>query len=61
MLSHELRTKYLKFFEGKGHPIYPSDSLVPDDATLLYTSAGMVQFKAYYVGERVPPCARIAT
>lgn len=61
MLSHELRTKYLKFFESKGHLIHPSDSLVPDDPTLLYTSAGMVQFKPYYVGERVPPCTRITT
>ncbi len=61
MLSTELRTKYLEFFEGKGHLICPSDSLVPDDATLLYTSAGMVQFKSYFVGERVPPSRRIAT
>ncbi len=61
MLSSELRTAYLKFFESKGHLIYPSDSLVPDDPTLLYTSAGMVQFKPYFVGERVPPSPRIVT
>ncbi len=61
MLSSELRTKYLKFFESKGHLIHASDSLVPDDPSLLYTSAGMVQFKPYFVGERVPPAGRIVT
>lgn len=61
MLSSELRTKYLKFFESKGHLIHQSDSLVPDDASLLYTSAGMVQFKPYFVGERVPPATKITT
>src|SRR4030042_2330643 len=61
LTSNDLRTKYLKFFESKGHLIYPSDSLVPDDASLLYTSAGMVQFKAYFVGDRVPPAPRIVT
>ncbi|MHB9037580.1 MAG: alanine--tRNA ligase [Armatimonadota bacterium] len=61
MLSSELRTKYLKFFESKGHLIHASDSLVPDDPSLLYSSAGMVQFKPYFVGERVPPATRIVT
>src|SRR3990172_4790328 len=61
MTSTELRTAYLQFFESKGHLIYPSDSLVPDDPTLLYTSAGMVQFKKYFVGERTPPAKRIVT
>lgn len=61
MTSNELRTKYLEFFKSKGHLIHPSDSLVPDDPSLLYTSAGMVQFKPYFLAERVPPCTRIAT
>ncbi|MGC8862085.1 MAG: alanine--tRNA ligase, partial [Armatimonadota bacterium] len=61
MTSSELRTAYLKFFESKGHLIYPSDSLVPNDPSLLYTSAGMVQFKPYFVGDRVPPAPRIVT
>ena len=61
MTSNELRTSYLKFFESKGHLIHPSDSLVPNDPSLLYTSAGMVQFKPYFIGERVPPCRRITT
>ena len=61
MLSSELRTLYLRFFEERGHLVHASDSLVPDDPTLLFTSAGMVQFKPYFVGKRVPPCTRIAT
>lgn len=61
MKSSELRAKYLKFFEDRGHLVHPSDSLVPDDPTLLYTAAGMVQFKSYFIGERVPPNTRITT
>lgn len=61
LTSKDLRTKYLEFFQSKGHLICPSDSLVPDDPSLLYTSAGMVQFKPYFLGERVPPATRIAT
>jgi len=61
MTSSELRTAYLRFFESKGHLILPSDSLIPDDPTLLYTSAGMVQFKRYFTGERAPASRRIAT
>jgi alanyl-tRNA synthetase len=61
MTSSELRTAYLKFFESKEHLIHPSDSLVPDDPSLLYTAAGMVQFKPYFVGDRVPSSPRITT
>ncbi len=61
MKSSDLRKSYLEFFESKGHLIHPSDSLVPDDPSLLYTAAGMVQFKPYFVGERVPPNTRITT
>lgn len=61
LTSKDLRTKYLEFFQSKGHLICPSDSLVPDDPSLLYTSAGMVQFKPCFLGERVPPATRIAT
>ena len=61
MKSSEIRECYLKFFESKGCLIAPSDSVVPDDPTLLFTSAGMVQFKPYFVGERVPPSTRMTT
>lgn len=61
LTSKDLRTKYLEFFQSKGHLIYPSDSLVPDDPSLLYTSAGMVQFKPFFLDERVPPATRITT
>jgi alanyl-tRNA synthetase len=61
MLSSEIREKYLKFFENKGSLIAPSDSLVPNDPTILFTIAGMVQFKPYFIGERIPPRRRITT
>jgi alanyl-tRNA synthetase len=52
--SKELRQKFLEFCEKKGHQIVPSSSLIPDDPTVLFTSAGMQQFKAYYLGEKSP-------
>ncbi|MFQ6121663.1 MAG: alanine--tRNA ligase [Dehalococcoidales bacterium] len=62
MTSDELRTAFLKFFEEKGHTVIPSSSLIPHgDPTLLFTSAGMVQFKSYFLGEEVPPNPRLAT
>lgn len=48
MDSREIRDKFLKFFENKGHKILPSSSLVPDDPSVLFTTAGMQQFKPYY-------------
>src|SRR5690606_2110221 len=46
----ELRRRYLDFFAQRGHLIHPSASLKSDDASLMYTSAGMVQFKPYFLG-----------
>jgi len=60
--SDELRAAFLSFFEEKGHAIIPSSSLIPrGDPTLLLTSAGMVQFKPYFLGETVPPNSRLAS
>jgi len=60
--SDELRTAFLKFFEEKGHKVIPSSSLVPKgDPTLLLTSAGMVQVKPYFTGEKKPPALRLAS
>ena len=62
MTSDELRDAYLKFFAEKGHDIVPSASLIPHgDPTLLFTSAGMVQFKDYYLGKAIPSNPRLAS
>ncbi|MBA3918024.1 MAG: alanine--tRNA ligase [Gemmatimonas sp.] len=56
MLAAEIRTRFLAYFEKNGHAIRPSSSLVPaEDPTLLFTNAGMVQFKKVFLGMEDPP------
>ena len=57
----ELRELFLKFFEEKGCKRYHSFSLVPDDPTLLFTIAGMVPFKPYFLGLKTPEVTRATT
>ncbi len=54
MDSREIRKKFLDFFRERGHAIVPSSSLIPDDPSVLLTTAGMQQFKKYYTGELDP-------
>lgn len=62
MNSNELRQKFLEYFKNKGHTIVPSSSLVPgNDPTLLFTNAGMVQFKDVFLGLEKRSYNRAAT
>src|SRR5260221_2741478 len=61
MTSAEIRKKFLDFFVSKGHTIVPSAPIViKNDPTLLFTNAGMNQFKDYFLGNRLPPHKRVA-
>jgi alanyl-tRNA synthetase len=51
----DIRKEFLDFFQSKGHQLIPSSPLVPDDATLMFTNAGMVQFKNIFTGEAPIP------
>ena len=67
MTVRELREKYLRFFESKGHTIHDSGSLIPIDVTgrldesLLFNGAGMIQFKPYFLGTATPPNKNLVT
>ncbi len=67
MLATELRRKYIEFFIGKGHlhmqgaPLVPIDALGVEDKSTLFTSAGMQQFKPFFVGAAKPPASRVVT
>ena len=58
MKSDELRQAFTKFFTERGHVSVPSASLIPHDPSILFTVAGMVPFKPYFLGEEVPPYRR---
>src|SRR5262245_53114856 len=61
MTSNEIRASFLKYFEQNGHRIVPSSPLVPgDDPTLLFTNAGMNQFKETFLGREKREYARAA-
>jgi alanyl-tRNA synthetase len=57
----QLRSIFLDYFAGNGHTVVPSASLIPHDPSLLFTVAGMVPFKPYFLGEEVPAFNRAVT
>jgi alanyl-tRNA synthetase len=57
----DIRKEFLEFFESKGHELIPSSPLVPEDPTLMFTNAGMVQFKNIFTGEAPIPATPRAT
>ena len=62
MKTRDIRARFLDFFEGHGHEVVPSSSLVPHgDQTLLFTNAGMVQFKDVFLGQAKRNCPRVVT
>ena len=62
MDGDKIRQTFLEFFQSKGHMMMPSSSLVPaGDPTLLFTSAGMVPLKPYFMGESTPPSRRLTS
>lgn len=60
-MKKDVRALFLEFFESKGHKVYESMPLVPDDPSLLFTNAGMVQFKDIFTGKIPIPNPNIAT
>lgn len=61
MTSTEIRQAFLDFFKSKGHEIVPSAPIVvKNDPTLMFTNAGMNQFKDYFLGNKQSPYPRVA-
>jgi alanyl-tRNA synthetase len=61
MTANEIRQKFLQFFESKGHQIVPSAPIVvKNDPTLMFTNAGMNQFKDWFLGNETPQYKRVA-
>jgi alanyl-tRNA synthetase len=62
MRSAEIRQSFLNFFAGQDHQVLPSSSLIPhEDTSVLLTTAGMQQFKPYFMGQAQPPAPRATT
>ncbi len=60
--AQKIRTEFLEYFQGQGHQKVRSSSLIPsNDPTVLLTTAGMQQFKPYFLGEQEPPATRLTT
>ncbi|MEI7591786.1 MAG: alanine--tRNA ligase [Actinomycetes bacterium] len=61
MTANELRRAFLHFFADRGHTVVPSASLIPHDPDLMFTVAGMVPFKPFFLGDEQPPYLRATT
>src|SRR5574341_531778 len=62
MISNDIRSSFLQYFKEHGHRVVPGSSLVPaNDPTLLFTNAGMNQFKDLFLGREKPSYSRAAT
>ncbi|WP_455212714.1 alanine--tRNA ligase-related protein, partial [Kaarinaea lacus] len=62
MKSSQIRSEFLNYFKNNGHEVVPSSPLIPaNDPTLLFTNAGMVQFKDVFLGKETRPYTRAAS
>jgi alanyl-tRNA synthetase len=61
MESREIRDRFLNFFKNKGHTVLPVSSIISTDETVLFTTAGMQQFKNYYIYPNDAPAAAVVT